>query len=103
MGHKYETTTPRYWHGTYVHASPENPAVVELEEGDIPDAGLTPVGNAPSPRGRLKPHFAQRPDAAEVFGKTKDGEKDAAAKAAKEADEKKHEKHGKHAAGKESL
>lgn len=82
---KYLLLVPRYIDGRYVHASREHPVEIELEEprptqlernkdgkefevpykvdehGKLKDKGLVPIGEAPAPLEKLKPHYAEKP------------------------------------------
>lgn len=53
---KYEITKPRFLDGVYVDASPDQPAIVDVEipEGREPDPGLRPVGTGAE---QLEPHY----------------------------------------------
>lgn len=54
---KYLTKQPRYIGGEYIHASPEEPAIVELPEGTKPALGMEPYKGGDVVGETLKPAF----------------------------------------------
>jgi hypothetical protein len=54
---KFLIKAPRFLNGVYVHASPDFPAVIDIEipEGRTPDRALFPLDEP-----KAKPHFAER-------------------------------------------
>src|SRR5690349_15423082 len=59
---KFVIKDPRFLDGQYIHASPEEPAIIELPDGYKPKENerLYPADSAEAAKVDLKPHFARR-------------------------------------------